>query len=125
MLWAVLGFLFIGVLGFAGLIRTAARWGTELIELQQFGVATTGVVLKKVSYNTKGGQSRSVQYEYRDQFGATHTRKVLVTSDAWDALQDGGPIDVIYSPRRPKISAPKYLIEVMKTANVTIKINDQ
>ena len=125
MLWAVLGVMFIGVLGFVGVIRTAVRWGKELVELQKFGVDTTGVVLKKVSYNTKGGQSRSVKYEYHDQFGAAHTRKVLVTSDAWDALQDGGPIELVYSQRRPKVSAPKYLLDVMKNSKVTIKINDQ
>jgi hypothetical protein len=79
--------------------------------------------VKKISYATKTGHSRSVKYEYRDPFGTRQTRKVLVTNDAWETLQDGGPIEIIYSQRRPKVSAPKYLVDVMKNANVKITIN--
>jgi hypothetical protein len=121
--WIALTIMAGGALAFIGLIRTAVRWGNELIELQQFGVETTGTVLRKRSYKAKGAQSRSVKYEYRDQFGTAHTRKMLVTGDAWEALQEGGPIAIVYSQRRPKVSAPKYLLDVMKNAKARITIN--
>jgi hypothetical protein len=38
-------------------------------------------------------------------------------------LQEGGAIEVIYSQRRPKVSAPKYLMDVVKTAKATIRID--
>ena len=117
--WFALALLVVGTVVFAVLIRTAVRWGQELAELQQFGVETTGTVLKKTTSRTKSGLSRSLKYEYRDQFGVPHTRKVLVTPEAWDSLQEGGTVEVVYSQRKPKVSAPKYLIELMKTAKVT------
>ena len=123
LIWIALATIVVGALVFVGLIRTAVRWGNELVELKQFGVETSGTVLRKISHQTKGGHSRSVKYEYRDQFGAAHTRKVLVTPDAWDSLQEGGAIDIIYSQRRPAVSAPKYLADAMKHANVKITIN--
>lgn len=36
----------------------------------------------------------------------------IVTPDAWGAHAEGGPIAVVYSERRPKISAPKYLVDL-------------
>jgi hypothetical protein len=66
---------------------------------------------------------RSVQCEYRDQFGVPHTRRVVASEDVWEKLQEGGPLEVIYSQRRPKVSAPKYLMDVVKTAKATIRID--
>ena len=123
--WVALALLVVGAVVFAGLIRTAVRWGQELAELQQFGVETTGTVLRKTASRTKSGLSRSLKYEYRDQFGVPHTRKVLVTPEAWDSLQEGGAVEIVYSQRKPKVSAPKYLIEVMKTAKVKITVSGQ
>jgi hypothetical protein len=123
LIWIALGTILIAVLAFTALIRTAVRWGNQLVELKQFGVETSGTVLRKISYKTKAGHSRSVTYEYRDQFGAAHTRRVLAPPDAWDSLQEGGAIDIVYSQRRPTVSAPKYLVGVMKNANVKITIN--
>jgi hypothetical protein len=123
LIWVALAGIGIGVVVFAGLLRTAVRWGNEMIELKQFGVETTGTVLKKRSHASKTGHSRSLQYEYRDQFGEPHTRTVLVTSEAWESLQEGGAIEVIYSQRRPKVSAPKYLIDALNTAKVTITVS--
>ena len=100
-------------------LRAAVRWGRELIELQQYGVATTGVVVDRKSYRQRGAESRYIRYEYTDPFGRKHRRKVLVTPDAWESHQQGGPIDVLYSQRNPTISAPKYLIELAANEKTT------
>lgn len=97
---------------FLATLRVAVRWGREFMELQQYGVATTGIVVDKKSESRRGARSSYIRYEYTDPFGRKHRRKVLVTPDAWESHQEGGPIEVIYSQRTPKISAPKYLIEV-------------
>ena len=110
-------------LTFAALIRRAIQWSSELKELQQFGVETTGTVLKKNAFHSRPGPSRFVRYEYRDQFGVPHSRRAPVSKDAWEALQEGGPIEIVYSQRRPKVSAPKYLIDVLKNSKITITIN--
>lgn len=98
------------------LAMTAVRWSRELKELEQHGVETTGTVVRKVSYNTKGGRSRYIRYAYRDQFGAEHTRKTMAMGDAWERYQEGGPIEVVYSYRTPKVSAAKFVYDVMAKA---------
>jgi hypothetical protein len=108
---ALAAILFVAAI-LGGLISVAARWGRELLELQQHGVETTGVVIDKVRYRQRGAESRYLRYEYVDPFGRAHRRKVLVTAEAWDTHERGGAIAVIYSARRPRVSAPKYLIDV-------------
>jgi hypothetical protein len=110
-------------LAFTAAIRTVIRWGNEVVELQQFGVETTGTVLHKSSSRTQKALRHFVRYEYRDQFGVPYSRKVPMTESAWDVLQEGGPIEIVYSQRRPKVSAPKSLMDVMKTSKATITIN--
>lgn len=115
LVWVLLGALLLMLLVFAGLLRVAARWGRELMELQQFGIEATGTVIEKREYRNRGHINRYIRYEYTDQFGKTHRRKVLVTPDAWDTLSEGGSIALVYSQRKPAISAPKYLVGVMST----------
>jgi hypothetical protein len=121
--WLALVPIVAGALLFIGAIRVAIRWGNEFAELQQFGVETTGTVLKKSAFNAKPGPARFLRYEYRDQFGVPHSRKVPVTQAVWETLQEGGPIEIVYSQRRPKVSAPKYLMDVAKSSKTTITIN--
>ena len=98
---------------FVGLLRVAAKWGTEALELQQHGVDVTGRVLEKRSYRRRGVMSSHIRYEYTDQFGRRHrSRRTLVTPEAWEAHDEGGPIAVVYSPRRPAISLPRYLLDL-------------
>ena len=100
-----------------GLLRTAARWSRELAELEQHGVETTGTVLRKITYHTRGGgRSRYIRYTYTDQFGKQHSRKTIVLGDAWERYQEGGEIPVVYSQRAPRVSAAKDLYESMGKA---------
>ena len=100
----------------AKLLMTAVRWSHELKELEKYGVTTTGIVERKASYNTRGGRSRYIRYSYADQFGARHSRKTVVIGDAWERHQEGGPIEVVYSQRTPKVSAAKFLFDTMSKA---------
>jgi hypothetical protein len=121
--WVAFALVVLGAVAFIGLVRRAVRWGNEFTELQQFGVETTGTVLRKSAFNAKPGPARFLRYEYRDQFGVPHSRKVPVTQAVWETLQEGGPIEIVYSQRRAKVSAPKYLMDVAKSSKTTITIN--
>ena len=116
LLWIVLILILVVVSVGAGLLMTAVRWGNELKELDQYGVETSGTVVRKLSYNTKGGQSRYIRYAYADQFGQRHTRKTMALGDAWERYEEGGKIPIVYSQRTPRVSAPKYLYETMSKA---------
>ena len=107
--------IFVFVLGIGAVLtlRVAVGWSKELIELQQYGREVTGRVVEKRQTRRRGNTSTWIRYEYADQFGMTRrSRRNLVTPAAWDAHAEGGPIAVVYSERRPKISAPKYLIDL-------------
>ena len=119
LLWLFIGIVVLMALTFAGLLRVAARWGREMIELQQYGVEVTGLVLEKREYRSSRKQGRYIRYEYTDQFGRNHRRKVVATSEAWDAHRENGPIPIVYSQRRPNVSAPKYLLGVMSRAGAS------
>lgn len=109
--------LFIVAMAISGFIawRVAVGWSRELLELQQYGIEATGRVTEKRQQRRRGVTSTWIRYEYQDQFGKTHrSRRNLVTPEAWGAHSEGGPIAIIYSQRRPKVSFPKYLVDLGK-----------
>ena len=116
MIWlAVLSAVVLGCAGiFYGLLRVAANWGAEGLELQQYGVETMGTVTERRRHNRRGSH---IRYEYVDQFGARHrSRRNLVTPEAWEAHEEGGRIAVVYSQRHPHVSLPKYLLDLQPSS---------
>lgn len=112
-LWILLAFVLMFGIGASIALKTAVKWSHEAVELKQYGVEATGRVLEKRTEQRRGAKSSWIRYEYVDQFGKTHrSRRNLVTPEAWDAHQEGGPIQVVYSQRHPKVSAPKYLLDL-------------
>lgn len=94
-------------------MRVAVGWSKEVIELRQYGREVTGRVVEKRQTRRRGSTSAWIRYEYVDPFGRRRrSRRNIVTPEAWQAHTEGGPIAVVYSERRPKISAPKYLIDL-------------
>lgn len=114
--WFFLATVVFFALVFARLLATAVRWGREFKELETSGVETTGVVTRKVEFATRGGRSRYIRYEFRDQFGRSHSRKTMAAGDAWETHHEGGPIAIVYSQRDPRVSAAKFLYDTMATA---------
>ncbi|HVL66929.1 MAG TPA: DUF3592 domain-containing protein [Vicinamibacterales bacterium] len=117
-LWILLVFLLLFAAAIALTLRVAVKWGHEALELKHYGVEAAGRVIEKRQTRQRGNTSTWIRYEYVDQFGRTHrSRRNLVTPDAWDAHTEGGPIAVIYSQRHPKISLPKYLMDLGTAAS--------
>ena len=114
--WFFLATVLFFALVFARLLATAVRWGREFKELEASGIETMGVVTRKVQFRNRGGRSRYIRYEYRDQYGQTHSRKTMAIGDAWETHHEGGPIAIIYSQRNPRVSAAKFLYDPMAQA---------
>ena len=113
LLWIFLAVVLLLALALGGTLLVAIRWGRDWQELKAHGVETSGTVLEKRSVRSSRQQSTHIRYEYVDMFGNRHqSRRHLVTPEAWDAHVEGGPIAVIYSQRRPSVSAPKYLMAI-------------
>lgn len=121
-IWILLALVLLSLAIVAGLLRVASRWGEEALELQQFGIEVTGTVTEKRRVQRRGAVSTHIRYEYVDQFGKRHrSRRNLVTPEAWESHTEGGPIAIIYSQRRPEISLPKYLLNLPRREEPTVK----
>src|SRR5687768_11330149 len=109
LLWIFLGFVLVMALAFGGALWTAVRWSREWQEWKEVGVEATGTVIEKRQGRSSLKRRTHLRYEYLDQFGQRHrSGRSLVTPEAWGAPEEGDPIQVIYSQKRPRISWPKY-----------------
>lgn len=101
-----------------GLVVVVVRRGGQLKQLCADGVDATGTVVAKIQYHTAKGTVRNdrwLRYEYQVA-GVTHSHKSLVTSEYWNALTEGGPIEIVHSRSSPEISAPRHLVESARKA---------
>ena len=111
--------LLVPVLIVGGIIFMAVRRGLQMRELCDLGVATTAQIFSKRT--VRGGSGSSVRqwklaYRYTDSFGVAHEHTSIVPIEQYDRHDEGGPIEVVYSSKRPAVSAPKYLVdECLKT----------
>jgi hypothetical protein len=91
-----LGFLTIGAgIGFyeRGL---AAQLAAE-------GVRTEGLVLtKEISAPSNGSESYRVSFRFSDTRGETFRGTARLAPEAWDALVERGPIEIVYLAGRPQ-----------------------
>jgi hypothetical protein len=95
-----------------------ALWrGLQLKRLAHEGVATTGHVLKIWSHM---GASRVRVYRLRYRFdaadGGSFEGSVMITPRDKERLREGAPVEVIYLPSNPKISALKSLVDQARQA---------
>ena len=98
-------------------IYVVVRRGFELKQLLTDGVETSGTVVSKRRHrSSRAGTTHQLIYQYHDPLGRAHKHASLVTSDVYDAHEEGRPIEVICSASRPEVSAPKYLVEHARPA---------
>jgi len=97
-LWLAIGLLFVGVGGGIGI------YGSRLdTELDAAGVRTQGVVLsKEISAPSDGSESYVVTFRFGDSRGDTIRGSARLDPDAWDALVERGPIELVYLVERPQ-----------------------
>lgn len=114
----VAGFVVVMAIAAALALRTAMTWSRELVELERSGVRVRGrVIEKRREHRVRSGTSAWIRYTYVDRSGRTHrSRRNLVTPEAWERLSEGGAIDIVYSSRRPRVSAPEYLLAMGRGA---------
>ncbi len=112
-LWILLVVVLATGIGTAIALRTAIGWSREWQELKNAGVEVTGTVIEKRRIQSTRQRSTHIRYEYVDMYGKRHrSGRNLVSPEAWEAHTEGGPIQVVYSQRRPSVSWPKYLLDL-------------
>lgn len=96
-----------------GLVFVVVKRGMEMTELAAHGVDVKGTVIDKRSIPAARSSTRKQKlvYAYTDTQGATHQHTSVVTYDTYDRYQVGDPIDIVYSSKRPAVSAMKEMID--------------
>ena len=97
-LWLAVGLVFLAIGGGVGVYRSglAERLDGE-------GMRVEGVVLaKEISAPRDGSRSYNVTFRFDDARGETIRGSAKVEPEAWDALVERGPIEVVYLADRPQ-----------------------
>jgi len=117
-LTVVLLFMVLPAAVFGTAVWKIVREALDLKHLVELGgeerIETEAIVIEKKE--ELGGIRRTVRkrylrYEYRDGFGAVHRRRAEVPEEIWREAREGGPLLVVYSPRRPGVSAPRAVLD--------------
>lgn len=110
--------LLVPVLILAGIVFILVKRGLEMKELSEHGIETVGRIVNKRSVKSSSSSSRrqKLVYRYTDTSGAAHEHTSVVPSEVYHAHEEGGTIPVVYSPKKPAVSAPKYLVDQARTA---------
>lgn len=105
--------LLVPMLIVCGIIFLAVRRGLQMRELCDHGLEATGQIFSKrsVSAGKSTSRQRKLAYRYTDSSGATHEHTSVVSIEQYEKHDEGGPIEIVYSAKRPAVSAPKYLVD--------------
>lgn len=106
----------IAIIGY-NVVRIARR-GFEMRELALEGVEAVGRVTEKPFFRSQRTVSKTkmLVYSYTDANGSAHSHRSVVPDRVWEAHAEGGPIEIVYSRKRPAVSAPRYLVDEARQA---------
>jgi len=97
-LWLAVGLSFAAIGGGVGVYRSRLA-----AELDAHGAHVEGLVLaKEISAPQDRSTSYDVTFRFNDASGATIRGSAKLNPEAWDALAERGPIDVVYLANRPQ-----------------------
>ena len=110
--------LLVPVLIVGGIVFLAAKRGLQMKELCEHGVEVTAQVLEKRSVRNSNSSSRQQKlvYRYTDSTGTIHEHTSVMPGAVYESYDEGGDIAVVYSAKRPSVSAPKYLVDQARAA---------
>lgn len=97
-LWLAVGLLFLGIGGGVGVHRSGLA-----TRLDGEGVRVQGLVLsKEISSPRDRSTSYHVTFRFEDASGRAIRGSAELSAEAWDALAERGPIEVVYLDDRPQ-----------------------
>ncbi len=89
------------------------RRGFEMRRLATEGVETTGTVIRKAGF---GPRRYQIKYAYHDASGKEYHHASLVSRELYHSLEVGSPVQVVYLPSRPSVSALLSDVELARRA---------
>lgn len=95
----------------------ALRRGRQMQALVQRGRPVTGEVVGTVKFlGTASLRNRFLRYRFRADDGAVYSHKIAIGAKDYHALQPGAPIELIYLPDNPRVSARVEMVEQVREA---------
>ncbi len=92
------------------------RRGFQMKALAHEGVAIEGKVIKKFRQPGSGTTAPYLRYEYTTPTGERYENKIAVSEEVWQSHEEGDPIELVYTPNRPSVSAAKYMVNLSRQA---------
>lgn len=109
----VLLFLILGILAGAVFLREL-----QMRELAARGVLIIGTVLERKAMLPGGlprlSNARRIEYIYKVNTGAEYRASARVSPAEWGRLAEGGAIELVYLPDRPRVCAVKEAVEKLR-----------
>ena len=90
----------------------------QLQELAKRGVLIIGTVVERKAMVVGGmprlSNARRIQYIYKVSSGAEYKATARVSPTEWGRLAEGGAIELVYLPDRPRVCAVKEAVEKVR-----------
>lgn len=92
--------------------------GRQVGELARRGQSVQGTVVRKfrTGMGNAGSMGRRIAFTYRGPDGREYRRAASITTSKWMDLEEGGPIELVFLPDKPGVSAPAWLIDHARQA---------
>lgn len=99
------------------LVWRVVRRGYQMKDLVERGRPVTGEVVNKVKFRGSSSvRNRYLRYRFRAGDGKYYSHKIAVGAGDYNALEPGDPIDLVYLPDRPAVSATAQMVETVRAA---------
>jgi hypothetical protein len=109
----ILLLLLLGIVGLAMFLRMV-----QMRELAARGVLIIGTVLERKAMLPGAlprlSNARRIQYIYKASTGAEYKATARVSPAEWGRLAEGGAIELVYLPDRPRVCAVKEAVEKLR-----------
>lgn len=100
------------------LIWRVVRRGYQMKDLVERGRPVTGEVVKKLRFrgSSTRGNNRFMRYRFPASDGQYYSHKIVIGIDDYNKLEPGDPIELVYLPDDPKVSARVEMVEMVREA---------
>lgn len=112
-LWTfAIGLLFVAVMAWQ-----VVRRGFQMRDLVQHGLPVTGTVVSKVAFRGKSRvRSHHLRYTSSAPDGHEYSHRIAISSAENEKYQEGDPIELMYLPNNPKVSATAQMVQMSRRA---------
>ena len=108
--------IFVPVSIIGWMVIYTVRRAFQMKALAHGGVVIEGRVIKKFRQTGSTPRHPYLRYDYITPTGQRYEHKIAVSEEVWETYEVGDPIEIVYVPNRPSVSAAKYMVNLSRQA---------